>query len=64
MKSTAVNVGSVNLRGKKSKVLACKCCVAADLREKEFRKRADKAMRMLDELEDNAAPSPPAQITG
>lgn len=38
MKSTAVNCGNVNMRGKKTKVLACGCCVAEDLRDKVLAK--------------------------
>lgn len=40
MKSTVVNVGNVNLKGRKTKMLRCGCCVAVDLREKERIKEA------------------------
>ena len=48
MKSTSRNVGSVNLKGKKEKVLSCRCCTAYDFREREM-KRADlKVIRDFD----------------
>jgi len=34
MKSTSRNVGSLNLRGKREKVLGCRCCVAINLKRK------------------------------
>lgn len=39
MKSvSAVNLGSVNLKGKKEKRLRCGCCTAQDFRENELEK--------------------------
>ena len=45
MKSTGINVGSVNLKGKKVKRLRCGCCTAYDLRENELKKIQLKEMR-------------------
>ncbi len=36
--------GQVNLKGKKYKLLSCKCCVIQDLRGKERIKEAKKEM--------------------
>lgn len=44
MKSIGINVGSVNLHGKKEKRLRCGCCTAYDLREKELEKIHKKEM--------------------
>lgn len=44
MKSTGINVGSVNLKGKKEKILSCRCCTAYDLREKELERIHKKEM--------------------
>lgn len=45
MKSvSAVNLGSVNLKGKKEKRLRCGCCTAQDFREKELEKRHKREM--------------------
>lgn len=45
MKSTARNVGSHNLRGKKTKLLGCGCCEAVNFKEDELRKEHKKEMR-------------------
>jgi hypothetical protein len=33
MKSTPLHAGNINLRGKKCKVLSCRCCEVVDLRD-------------------------------
>ena len=38
MKSAGINIGSVNLKGKKVKRLRCGCCTAYDFRENELEK--------------------------
>ncbi len=38
MKSTGVNCGNVNLKGKKSKLLLCQCCEAQDFRDEALEK--------------------------
>lgn len=48
MKSTYVNVGSVNLKGKKSKRLRCGCCTAQDFREREMERAGLKQIRDFD----------------
>ena len=45
MKSTARNVGSINLRGKKTRLLRCGCCSAFNCKEDELRKEHEKEMR-------------------
>lgn len=45
MKSTVINVGSVNLKGKKVKRLRCGCCTAYDMREDELKKTHLKEIR-------------------
>ena len=52
MKSTSRNVGSVNLRGKKTGRLACGCCTAANFKEHLLRKEHKKEMHRL-HLEQN-----------
>lgn len=42
MKSTGVDCGNVNMKGKKYKLLSCRCCEAQDLREKELKKEHNK----------------------
>lgn len=44
-KSTGRNVGSVNLRGKRSLALYCRCCWAYDLRPKFLAKEAAREIR-------------------
>lgn len=48
MKSTGINVGSVNLKGKKVKRLRCGCCTAYDFREYELEKIQLKEMKEND----------------
>lgn len=48
MKSTGANVGSVNLRGKKSKTLRCGCCTVYDFREREIERAGLKEIRDFD----------------
>jgi hypothetical protein len=38
LKSAGINIGSVNLKGKKVKRLRCGCCTAYDFREDEIKK--------------------------
>jgi len=38
MKSTARHVGSVNLRGKKYKLLSCGCCEAQNFKDRELKR--------------------------
>jgi hypothetical protein len=38
LKSAGINIGSVNLKGKKVRRLRCGCCTAYDLREEELEK--------------------------
>lgn len=45
MKSTPRNVGSLNLRGKKTKQLRCGCCAAFNCKEDELKKEHAKEMR-------------------
>ena len=45
MKSTARNVGNVNLKGKKTRLLRCGCCEAVNVKEDELRKEHKKEMR-------------------
>ena len=37
--------GNTNLKGKKYKLLSCKCCVIQDFRDKERTKEAKKEMK-------------------
>lgn len=39
------HAGSFNLKGKKYKLLSCKCCVAQDFRDRERTKEAKKEIR-------------------
>ncbi len=59
MKSSP-NVGGVNMRGKKTKLLNCGCCVATDLRQKERDKQVERQMRRLDDMEDEALSHTPS----
>lgn len=45
MKSSGRHVGSINLRGKRSRVLNCQCCVALDLRDKVLENEARREMQ-------------------
>jgi hypothetical protein len=38
MKSTPQNVGSLNLRGKKTRLLRCGCCIAYNYKERELKR--------------------------
>ena len=42
MKSLPVDLGNVNLKGKKSKLLSCGCCEAYNFKEKELIKEMNK----------------------
>lgn len=48
-KSTGRNVGSLNLKGKRTRVLSCGCCVAFDLRPKLLKAEATKEIREASE---------------
>ena len=49
MKSvSAVHLGSVNLKGKKTKNLRCRCCTAQDFREREMERAGLKQIRDFD----------------
>ncbi len=48
MKSTGINIGSVNLKGKKVKRLRCGCCTAYDFREREMKRAGLKEIRNFD----------------
>ena len=37
--------GNVNMKGKKEKLMRCRCCVCLDLREKELAKEHKKTIR-------------------
>lgn len=41
----AHNAGNINMRGKKYKLLNCKCCACEDLREKELIKEHKKQIK-------------------
>ena len=45
MKSSALNLGNVNLKGKKHRLLQCGCCTAIDLRGKYKEKLDNKLMK-------------------
>ncbi len=45
MKSGAVDMGNINMKGKKYALLSCGCCQCVDFREKEAEKLAKKEMR-------------------
>lgn len=45
MKSAAVNVGNVNMRGKRTMPLSCGCCDALDLRDAERKRQDEREMR-------------------
>lgn len=36
-RSLGTQVGNVNLRGRKQRMLSCRCCVASDIRERQQR---------------------------
>ena len=40
----AHGAGNVNMKGKKYKLMRCKCCWCLDLRDKELKKEHDKEM--------------------
>jgi hypothetical protein len=48
MKSAGINMGSVNLKGKKTKRLRCGCCTAQDFREREMERAGLKQIRDFD----------------
>ena len=48
MKSTYANVGSMNLKGKKSKHLGCGCCTAQNFKEREMERAGLKQIRDFD----------------
>ncbi len=43
-KSGPINCGNVNMRGKKYKLLSCRCCECQDFREKMLNKAIAKEM--------------------
>lgn len=45
MKSTARHVGSVNLRGKKSLTLRCRCCEAQNFKDRELKREHTKQIK-------------------
>ena len=47
MKSSGLNLGNVNLKGKKHKRLACGCCSALDLRSTYKEKQDNKYMKEI-----------------
>lgn len=40
MKSVPTHIGNIKLRGKKSRLLSCGCCVAQNFKDKEREKEA------------------------
>lgn len=44
-KSGAGNMGNVKMRGRKHKVLSCRCCICIDLREAKERRRIEREIR-------------------
>lgn len=36
--NVAYGAGRINMKGKKTKVLGCKCCICIDFRDKELKK--------------------------
>jgi len=46
MKSIPYGAGNIKLRGKKTKLLSCRCCVAVDLREGYFTKLVNKGLEL------------------
>lgn len=45
--------GNVNLKGKKYKLLSCKCCMVQDFRDREQTKQAKKEMKDEKDLSSN-----------
>jgi hypothetical protein len=45
MKSTAVHVGNVKLRGKSTKMLSCGCCDVVNFKRRERVKEAEREIR-------------------
>jgi len=46
-------VGNANLKGKKYKLLSCKCCVIQDFRDRDRNKQAKKEMNYEESISSN-----------
>jgi hypothetical protein len=64
VKSLAGGIGSINLRGKKTKTLSCGCCAMEDLREKYAADQARREIRSarLNIMESDAVKSAAVEV--